>query len=147
MGIAEARARGASIPLDPRRIYLLAHPDKAPPDAAEEMKAKFADATAILNAQRPPEMTEVKVPVRKPAPAPSPPAPKSGIDEVTPAPHVGVDEVAKESKEMPSTNATTSTVTAPERKGNTADEEKRTAPEDGKLCSYNELCVKYASLY
>mmetsp|Transcript_9172 Transcript_9172/g.24002 ORF Transcript_9172/g.24002 Transcript_9172/m.24002 type:complete len:500 (+) Transcript_9172:112-1611(+) len=49
--IAEARARGAEIPLDPKRIYLLAHPDKCHlPEAS--------DATAILNAQRPPEMTE-----------------------------------------------------------------------------------------
>lgn len=51
--IAEARARGSKLPLDPRRIYLLAHPDKCPlPEAA--------DATAILNAQRPPEMTEAR---------------------------------------------------------------------------------------
>eukprot|EP00434_Breviolum_minutum_P023849 symbB.v1.2.021042.t1/scaffold1797.1/size100932/9 len=51
--IAEARARGSELPLDPRRIYLLAHPDKCPlPEAA--------DATAILNAQRPPEMTEAR---------------------------------------------------------------------------------------
>ncbi|CAK0802563.1 unnamed protein product, partial [Prorocentrum cordatum] len=49
--IAEARARGADIPLDARKVYLLAHPDKCP-------LAEAADATAILNAQRPPEMSE-----------------------------------------------------------------------------------------
>lgn len=52
--VAEARARGAAIPLDPRRVYLLAHPDKCP-------LVEASDATAILNAQRPPEMTEVSV--------------------------------------------------------------------------------------
>lgn len=53
MRIAEARSRGADIPMDPKGIYRLAHPDKCPlPEAT--------DATAILNAQRPPEMTEVK---------------------------------------------------------------------------------------
>lgn len=51
MKIAEARARGAEIPLDSKKIYLLAHPDRCPmPEAT--------DATAILNAQRPPEMSE-----------------------------------------------------------------------------------------
>jgi len=51
MKIAEARARGAKIPLDARKVYLLAHPDRCHlPEAT--------DATAILNQQRPPEMTE-----------------------------------------------------------------------------------------
>eukprot|EP00929_Paragymnodinium_shiwhaense_P031390 TRINITY_DN17594_c0_g1_i2.p1 TRINITY_DN17594_c0_g1~~TRINITY_DN17594_c0_g1_i2.p1 ORF type:complete len:369 (-),score=127.83 TRINITY_DN17594_c0_g1_i2:117-1223(-) len=51
MKIAEARARGAAIPLDSRKVYLLAHPDKCPlPEAT--------DATAILSSQRPPELTE-----------------------------------------------------------------------------------------
>mmetsp|Transcript_94585 Transcript_94585/g.149571 ORF Transcript_94585/g.149571 Transcript_94585/m.149571 type:complete len:350 (-) Transcript_94585:33-1082(-) len=125
MKIAEARARGANIPLDPRRIYLLAHPDKAPTDASEEMKAKFADATAILNAQRPPEMTEVKIPVR-------PKAPK--------------EEVIEEMKERVSTNTTESTSAAPEVKVSAVDE-KRIDPEDGKACSYEELCAKYHGIY
>ncbi|CAE8734276.1 unnamed protein product, partial [Polarella glacialis] len=51
--LAEARARGSDIPMDPRKVYVLAHPDKCPmPEAS--------DATAILNAQRPPEMTEAR---------------------------------------------------------------------------------------
>lgn len=52
--IAEARARGAEIPLDPKRIYLLAHPDKWP----LELRQLASDATAVLNEQRPPEMSE-----------------------------------------------------------------------------------------
>mmetsp|Transcript_6280 Transcript_6280/g.15048 ORF Transcript_6280/g.15048 Transcript_6280/m.15048 type:complete len:454 (+) Transcript_6280:87-1448(+) len=62
MKLAEARARGAQIPMDPKRVYVLAHPDKcALPEAS--------DATAILNAQRPPEMTEAAT---KPKARPSP---------------------------------------------------------------------------
>mmetsp|Transcript_85820 Transcript_85820/g.156380 ORF Transcript_85820/g.156380 Transcript_85820/m.156380 type:complete len:244 (+) Transcript_85820:86-817(+) len=60
--IAEACARGANIPLEPRRIYLLVHPDKCHlPEAS--------DATAILNAQRPPAIIELPV-----GPAPMPPS-------------------------------------------------------------------------
>jgi len=132
MKIAEARARGANIPLDPRRIYLLAHPDKAPTDASEEMKAKFADATAILNAQRPPEMTEVKVPVRLKASPPPAPAHK--------------EEVIEEIKETVSTNTTESTSAVPEVKASAVDG-KRIDPEDGKACSYEELCAKYNGIY
>eukprot|EP00930_Biecheleria_cincta_P050376 TRINITY_DN3552_c0_g1_i1.p1 TRINITY_DN3552_c0_g1~~TRINITY_DN3552_c0_g1_i1.p1 ORF type:complete len:433 (+),score=108.28 TRINITY_DN3552_c0_g1_i1:41-1300(+) len=70
--LAEARARGADIPLDPRRIFVLAHPDKCPmPEAS--------DATAILNAQRPPEMTEAR-------PRPAAKAAAAGMPKPSPRP-------------------------------------------------------------
>lgn len=146
MKIAEARARGANIPLDPRRIYLLAHPDKAPTDASEEMKARFADATAILNAQRPPEMTEVKAPLRPKASAPPAPAPMAPAEEPNEAQeHVKVEP--PESREMMATSAPANATSAPEAKGGILGEEKKIDPEDGKTCTYEELCAKYRGIY
>lgn len=93
--IAEARARGSELPLDPRGIYLLAHPDKCPlPEAA--------DATAILNAQRPPEMTEArprtvpkaaaKAPAAAAAAAAAPAPAKDPVEAMAPAESGGEGE-------------------------------------------------------
>ncbi|CAK9096862.1 Hypothetical protein SCF082_LOCUS45453 [Durusdinium trenchii] len=85
--IAEARARGSELPLDPRRIYLLAHPDKCPlPEAA--------DATAILNAQRPPEMTEARPRAVPKATAKAPPA--AAPPKAEAMPEADVEEVGEE---------------------------------------------------
>eukprot|EP00931_Biecheleriopsis_adriatica_P020431 TRINITY_DN13658_c0_g1_i1.p1 TRINITY_DN13658_c0_g1~~TRINITY_DN13658_c0_g1_i1.p1 ORF type:complete len:314 (-),score=88.99 TRINITY_DN13658_c0_g1_i1:73-1014(-) len=114
--LAEARARGADLPLDPRRIYLLAHPDKCPmPEAA--------DATAILNAQRPPEMTEARArPVAKAAAQAAVPK--------TPAPNPA-----------PKVDRPKATQTA------NAEPEKRIDPEDEQELTLEELREKYKSLY
>ncbi|CAE7225733.1 unnamed protein product [Symbiodinium natans] len=115
--IAEARARGSDLPLDPRKIYLLAHPDKCPlPEAA--------DATAILNAQRPPEMTEARPRPAAKAPAksaPSAPAP-------SPAPEPEVPEAEEDD---------------PVEEG----EEKRIDPDDSQELTFQELQEKYKSLW
>ncbi|CAE7746598.1 unnamed protein product, partial [Symbiodinium sp. CCMP2456] len=115
--IAEARARGSDLPLDPRKIYLLAHPDKCPlPEAA--------DATAILNAQRPPEMTEARPRPAAKAPAKSAPAPAPAPE---PAP-AAAPEVEED---------------APVEEG----EEKRIDPDDSQELTFEELQEKYKSLW
>lgn len=126
MKIAEARARGANIPLDPRKIYLLAHPDKCPLEAA-------AGATAILNAQRPPEMTEVQSKAPRAAPATSDmtrPAPEPASKAVPPAP--AEPETAR---------------LAPASAARAAAEEQRIDPENGRSCTFQELQQKYAGMY
>lgn len=123
MKIAEARARGAEIPLDPRRVYLLAHPDKCP-------LAEASDATAILNAQRPPEMTEVRTkPVSSSVAAAA--AEKVAASKAARAPAAA--EVEPE--------------TAPDEEVQEEGEERRTDPEDGKEVTLDELRVKYKSCY
>jgi len=117
--VAEARARGAAIPLDPRRVYLLAHPDKCP-------LVEASDATAILNAQRPPEMTEVRARTSaavasNTAVATRPPAAEASD---SPAP----DEVAISAARPPK-------------------EERRVDPEDGAACTLEALTSKYSGTY
>lgn len=124
--ISEARARGANIPLDPKRIYVLAHPDKcALPEAS--------DATAILNAQRPPEMTEVRA---KPPREATPPA-APGATETAPP-----QEPPAEGEDAPDVTASAAAPPVPDD-----GKERRTDPEDGKLCTLEELHEKYADTY
>lgn len=145
MKIAEARSRGADIPLDPKKVYLLAHPDRNPlPEAT--------DATAILNAQRPPEMTEVKAKPhvaaagRPKEEAPAPPgAPDGGAPEPVPqtSPPPGTPEPAAAaggSSAEPPAGFTKAPVKAEE-------EERRVDPEDNKTCTLQELQQKYAGTY
>ncbi|CAJ1372420.1 unnamed protein product [Effrenium voratum] len=110
--LAEARARGAELPLDPRRIYLLAHPDKCPlPEAA--------DATAILNAQRPPEMLEARPRVATKAAAKA--VPKASAEAAHPQ-DAGTDEHEDR-------------------------EEVRVDPEDGQELTFQQLQEKYKQIY
>lgn len=113
MKISEARARGADIPLDPKRVYLLAHPDKC-------FLLEASDATAILNAQRPPEMTEVK-PHVKAAPA-----------------HVATQREPEAASDIASSGAA-------DRAEQT--EERRTDPEDQQDLTLAELREKYRDAY
>jgi len=129
--IAEARARGAEIPLDPRRIYLLAHPDKCRlPEAS--------DATAILNAQRPPEMTEVKA-------RPARPAGSVATDNMSAAPvpaeEDAVGEHPSEAFEVRPPNARAA------RNISASEDELRIDPEDNKECTLQELRKKYEGMY
>jgi len=162
MKIAEARARGANIPLDPRRIYLLAHPDKCP-------LAEASDATAILNAQRPPEMTEVKAP--KAAPKKEPPAASASAPgpEATAHPvsedvrqqkseaQTGYEErcsrraaqgvVAQEAQPELTTRNEERAAQEAQAEDKTRSEEKRVDPEDQLLCTLQELHQKYEGVY
>jgi len=153
--ISEARALGANIPMDPRRVYLLAHPDKCRlPEAS--------DATAILNAQRPPEMTEVRVnrPVPKPAPAPSAEVPSDPEAEAKHQEYLARQQQRKdrlskqeesapppEAEKLPAPAAASRASAAAGKSAGAVDEEQRIDPEDGKLCTLQELYQKYASTY
>lgn len=139
MKIAEARARGANIPLDPRRVYLLAHPDKCPLEEA-------SDATAILNAQRPPEMTEVKIAPKAPAPkgaaaAAAPPSVAAATPAEAPTPS------ATEAPLAAAAPPAASAASAAAATGSAQEEERKVDPEDGMVCSYEELLRKYEGLY
>lgn len=171
--IAEARARGAEIPLDPRRVYLLAHPDKCPLEEA-------SDATAILNAQRPPEMLEARArPSAAPSAASAQPArelsPSSAAREARMEARrrkaAGDEEAAApRSSPTPASTAAASTATptpqpsvapAAEPAASVAEAsatasaavveddgvERRIDPEDKAPCTLEELRKKYASLY
>eukprot|EP00933_Yihiella_yeosuensis_P059466 TRINITY_DN6079_c0_g1_i1.p1 TRINITY_DN6079_c0_g1~~TRINITY_DN6079_c0_g1_i1.p1 ORF type:complete len:403 (+),score=124.53 TRINITY_DN6079_c0_g1_i1:74-1210(+) len=121
--LAEARARGADIPLDPRRIYVLAHPDKCPmPEAS--------DATAILNAQRPPEMTEARP--HRPRPAAEP----------------GATAAASTSSSTATDSAPAAEVSTQEAESTAqADAEKRVDPDDQQELTFDELKRKYKDQY
>lgn len=126
MKISEARARGAEIPLDPRRIYLLAHPDKCRlPEAA--------DATAILNAQRPPEMSEARL---RPAARAAAPA----VSTARTAEAAASEPVAQEAH-FEAAPVDAHLTCAPFA------EERRQDPEDGELCTLTELQEKYQVQY
>lgn len=122
MKMSEARARGADIPLDTRKVYLLAHPDRNPlPEAT--------DATAILNAQRPPEMTEARPrPPAAAAPAASAPAAPAPAPEAAPA-------------------AAGAAAAAAESSPGTQEEERRVDPEDNQRVTFEELKQKYEGTY
>eukprot|EP00927_Polykrikos_kofoidii_P015981 TRINITY_DN17164_c0_g1_i1.p1 TRINITY_DN17164_c0_g1~~TRINITY_DN17164_c0_g1_i1.p1 ORF type:complete len:413 (-),score=82.83 TRINITY_DN17164_c0_g1_i1:75-1313(-) len=145
--IAEARARGAEIPLDPRRVYLLAHPDKC-------RMPEASDATAILNAQRPPEMTEARpraagTTTARPPQTSSVRTPKAEQSATAPA-----ESEANETPEAPQTPVnvaapadTTSGAEVSVQQDVGDGEERRVDPEDGVTRSLAELHEKYKGVY
>eukprot|EP00931_Biecheleriopsis_adriatica_P057876 TRINITY_DN34366_c0_g1_i1.p1 TRINITY_DN34366_c0_g1~~TRINITY_DN34366_c0_g1_i1.p1 ORF type:complete len:734 (-),score=206.33 TRINITY_DN34366_c0_g1_i1:159-2360(-) len=173
--IAEARSRGAEIPLDAKRVYLLAHPDKCPlPEAA--------DATAILNAQRPPEMTESRAAAKssaegsKAAVAARVAAAQQGGGEQRIDPEddqacsfaellqkysgVYTEEELQgywefeckpaQAKEAPAGKKSTEAEEqrpAPASEASEEDGLQKVDPEDGKLCTFGELQKKYSGMY
>lgn len=132
--IAEARERGAELPLDPKRIYLLAHPDKVPLPEAQ-------DATAILNAQRPPEMT----------------AARPGVARVTTTSGASGSSSAGRPRssatgardpvdaDVPPTSSAAPAAT--EAAAPAKEEERRADPDDGEVCTFPRLREKYDGQY
>lgn len=123
--IAEARSRGADIPLDPKRIYLLAHPDKC-------RLAEASDATAILNAQRPPEMVEASA---------KPTGRSSRLEEHPVTPAVAVPSP----RSAPGVVAHSLPTAAATETGSAA--EKRKDPDDGVLRTFAEIKELYKGTY
>jgi len=137
--IAEAVSRGADIPLEPKRIYLLAHPDKCRLEEA-------SDATAILNAQRPPEMTEMAAKA-----ASRPAAAAASAPPAEPAPPLDPETAAREARfaarRARAKAGPAGVGPADEPAAAAAEEERRLDPEDGQRCSFQELQAKYKDQY